>query len=68
MNLGIGNIVYGVIAVIISVILVATVAMPVIKGTSTTNWSTSEVAVYGIVGILLIVGLLFTVGRAFAIF
>lgn len=68
MSLGIQNLVYGTIAVVIAVILVSNVAMPVLKGASTTNWSTSEVAIYGVAGILLIVGLLFVIGRAFGVF
>ena len=66
-EIGISNVVYGVVAVVITVILVTSVGMPAIKNASMTNWSASEIAIYGVSGILLIVGLIFTIGRAFGV-
>lgn len=55
----------GVIAITLGVIMVTAVLIPQIKGTNTDSWATSEVALFGVVSLGAIIGLVY---GSFAIF
>jgi len=60
-----GNFLGGIISLVLSIILIASVVMPTLKNTSTTNWTTSEIAVFGLVSIVIIFGLVYSAGAMF---
>ena len=62
------NLFGGVLSVVLSVILVANIVIPTVKNTSTTNWTTSEIAVFGLVSLISLFGLVYGAGSVFGIF
>lgn len=62
------NFLGGIISLVLSIILIATVVMPTLKGANTTGWSTSEIAVFGLVSIVVIFGLVYSAGAMFGMF
>jgi hypothetical protein len=55
----------GIIAVTLGVIMLAYVFMPVVKGTNTSGWSTTEIALWGMLGIAGVIGVVY---GTFAVF
>lgn len=56
-----------IISLTLGIILFANVLMPTIKGTNTTGWSTSEVAMYGVAGLGGVVGIVYGILSAFGV-
>jgi hypothetical protein len=59
-NKGYAAMVGSIIALVIAVIMIGTVVMPTIKGVNASvaaGWTTSEIALWGILGLLVIVSL-----------
>ena len=46
-----------IIGLVIAVIVVASVAIPIIKGTNTTGWTSTETTIFGNVTVMLVLGL-----------
>ena len=59
------NFTKGIVGITIGVLLIANVFMSVVKAQNTTGWSTSEVALWGVLGLAGIIGLVY---GAFAMF
>lgn len=51
--------VVGIISITLGVIMLANVFMPVVKGTNTDTYSTGEVALWGVLGLGGIIGLVY---------
>lgn len=61
------NFVTGILSLTIGVILLANVFITVVKGTNTTGWETSEVALWGLLTLVGIAGLAYGVMNVFGI-
>lgn len=57
----------GLIALAIASIILSSVFMVTIKTTNTATWSASEVTLWGVVGLMAVVGFLYAVGSVFGI-
>lgn len=57
----------GIINITIGAVILASVYITTIKATNTTTWSTSEVAMWGLLSLVGIVGLLYGVLQVFGI-
>lgn len=57
----------GIISLTIVVIVFSNVLMPTIKGTNTTEWSASEVSLWGTVGLIAVVGIVFVMLGVFGV-
>lgn len=61
------NFVTGILSLTIGVILLANVFIFVVKNTSTTGWSSSEIALWGLLTLVGIAGLLYGVLNVFGL-
>jgi hypothetical protein len=61
------NMIVGIISITIGAVILASVFMSTIKSTNTTGWSTSEVAMWGLLGLIGVVGLLYGVLSVFGL-
>ena len=61
------NFVTGILSLTIGVILLANVFISTVKATNTTSWSTSEVALWGILTLVGIAGMAYGVMNVFGI-
>lgn len=57
----------GIIAMSIGVILLSSVFITTVKAANTTGWSTSETAMWGLLSLMGIVGLVYGIGSVFGI-
>lgn len=55
------NFIMGMISITVSIIMLSGVVMPTVKGTNTSGWSTGEVALFGLIGLVSIAGLVYGV-------
>jgi len=53
------NFVAGIISLVLGIVLVANLFMPTVKNTNTTTWTTGEVAMWGVVGLAAIIGIVY---------
>ena len=63
----IGQGVIGIIGLVITVIVLTSVFMPVVKGVGTTNWSGAEIALWGTVSLIAIAGFVYGVAGVFGL-
>jgi len=61
------NIIGMVVSLVLSIILMANVLMPTIKDTDTTNWTSSEKAMWGVAGLGAVVGIVYSILAAFGV-
>jgi len=61
------NFIGGIIGLSIGVIMLASVFMTTVHNTNTTGWSTSEVAIWGVVGLAGVVGILYGALNVFGV-
>lgn len=61
------NIIGSIIGLTLGILLFANVLMPTLKGTDTTNWSTSEIAMWGVAGLGGVVGIVYGILAAFGV-
>lgn len=61
------NMITGIISITIGAVILASVFMTTIKGTNTTGWATSEIAMWGLLTLIGIVGLLYGVLSVFGL-
>lgn len=62
------NLFGGIMTLVLSVILIANVVIYVVKNTSTTSWTTAEVALWGLITLISIMGLVYSAGAIFGLF
>jgi hypothetical protein len=65
MKHGFAQLIVGIIAVVIAVILISSVVMPIVVTANATTWGTSANAMWGVVPIVVIAGLIVLVVNAF---
>jgi hypothetical protein len=56
-NKGFYAVITGVVTLVVAVIMIASVAMPVVLNTNQVGWPAATVAMWGIIPILLVVGI-----------
>jgi len=59
------NLFSGILSIVLSVILIASVVVPVIKEQNTTGWTTAETTLFGLVSLVAIFGLIYGVANVF---
>ena len=59
--------VQGIIGITLGVIMLANVFMPVVKGTDTTNYTTAELALWAVLGLGGVIGLVYGVFSVFGL-
>jgi len=62
-----GGIIAGIVAVTIAVIMATALLMPTLKGTNTSTWTTSEIALFAVCGLAVVIGLLLLIFSAFGV-
>lgn len=55
----------GILALVMSVILITTVVVPTVKNTNTTGWTSSDIALLGLVTIVSLMGLSYGAANIF---
>jgi hypothetical protein len=58
----------GIFSLVLSIILIAQVIIPTVLGQNTTTWSTGEVALWGLISLVSIMGLVYGAGAVFGLF
>lgn len=53
-----------IIAVTIAAVMVAQVAMPILQGTNTTGWSTTNITLFALLGTFLLISLIVAIAKA----
>ena len=61
------NIVGTIVGLTLGIVLTANVLMPTLKGVDTTNWSSSEIALWAVAGLGAIVGIVYGILAAFGV-
>lgn len=61
------SVIGGIISLTIVIIVFSNVLMPTIKETNTTSWSNSEVSLWGTVGLISVVGIVFLMLAVFGV-
>jgi len=51
------NVLNVVLGLVVAVIVISSVAIPIIKGTNTTGWTTTETSIFSNVTVMLVLGL-----------
>lgn len=62
------NLFSGILSLVLSVILVTSVVIPTLKNTNTSGWTTGEIAVFGLISLITLFGLVYGAGSIFGIF
>ena len=62
-----GGIIGGIIAVTIAVIMATNLLMPTLKDANTSDWTTSEVALWAVTGLAVIIGLVLLIFASFGV-
>lgn len=63
--MNIGNAIFGIISLAITVIVLSSVFIPIVKNTSTSGWSTGEIALWGVVTLVAVAGFVYNVAAVF---
>jgi hypothetical protein len=58
----------GIFSLVLSIILIAQVIIPTVAGQNTSTWSTGEVALWGLISLVSIMGLVYGAGAVFGLF
>ncbi len=61
------NIVGAIVGLTIGIIMFANVLMPTLKGTNTSDWTSSEIAMWGVAGLGGVVGIVYGILAAFGV-
>ena len=57
----------GIISIVMAVVLITGVVIPLVKNTSTTNWTTAEITVFGLISLVSILGIVNGVAQIFGL-
>ena len=58
----------GIFSLVLSIILISQVIIPTVSAQNTTAWSTGEVALWGLISLVSIMGLVYGAGAVFGLF
>jgi len=61
------NFMTGIIALTVSIVVVTTVLIPTIKDTNTTSWTASEVAMWSLAGLGIVIGIVYGILNVFGV-
>lgn len=61
------NFISGIISITVGVVMFASIFMPQLHNTNTSTWSASEVAMWGLLGILGVIGIAYGVMNVFGV-
>lgn len=61
----VNNAIFAIISLMITAIVLSDVFIPQIQGTTTTNWSGGEVALWGVITLVAIAGFVYNTAAAF---
>jgi preprotein translocase subunit SecG len=56
-----------IIGIVVAVVMITAVLIPTIKGVNTTDWSTGEVALFGMGTTFAVLGLIYSIAAAFGL-
>lgn len=62
------NLFGGIMTLTLSVILIASVVVTTVKNQNTTGWTTGEIALWGLISLVAIMGLVYSAGSIFGLF
>ena len=62
-----GNFISGIISLSIGIIMMSSVYMTTVHGTNTSEWTTSEVALWSVVGLVGVVGIVYGALNVFGV-
>lgn len=63
-NRAFGNIIYGAVGLVIFIILIASVVMPQIFGANTTGWGAANIALWGVLPLVVVASaIMFVIGK-----
>lgn len=62
-----GNAIFAIISLAITVIVLTSVLIPTVKDVNTTGWSAGELALWGVVSLVAIAGFVYNVAAAFGL-
>jgi len=65
--MNVGNAIFSIISLAIVVIVLTEVFIPTVKGANVSTWSTGEVALWGVVGLVAIAGFVYNTAAAFGL-
>jgi len=65
--MNVGNAIFAIISLAIVVIVLTEVFIPTVKDANTSTWSTGEVALWGVVGLVAIAGFVYNTAAAFGL-
>lgn len=65
--MNIGNAVFAIISLTITVIVLSTVFIPQVNATNTSGWDSGEIALWGVVTLVAIAGFVYNVSAAFGL-
>jgi len=65
--MNIGNAIFAIISLSITVIVLTNVFIPTVKDTNTTTWSTGEIALWGVITLVAIAGFVYNTAAAFGL-
>jgi hypothetical protein len=61
------NFISGIVSISLGVIMLANVFMPIVKGTNTSSYTTAEIALWGVLGLSGVIGLVYGVLAVFGL-
>jgi hypothetical protein len=62
------NLFGGIMTLVLSIILIASVVISTVKTQNVTGWTTGEVALWGLISLVAIMGLVYSAGSIFGLF
>lgn len=65
--MNVGNAIFAIISLAIVVIVLTEVFIPTVQDANTTGWSTGELALWGVVTLVAIAGMVYNVAAAFGL-
>jgi hypothetical protein len=61
------NFIGGIMSLVLSVVLIASVVVPTVINQNTTGWDASTVTIFGLVSLISVAGLVFAAGNLFGL-
>jgi len=61
------NLIGGIVGLVLGIVLIANLYMTTVHGTNTSTWSTSEIALWSVVGLIGIIGIVYGALNVFGV-